>query len=674
MAKRLAGLPLALATAGAYLHQSPFTFERYLQEYERRWNIDPRRPIQLQEYQDRTLYTTWGLSYTRLENEDPGAAKLLRLLAYFNNQSFWYELFHAGLTGDSLPWLYDVMTDDISFDGVMRTLTDYCFVEVPTVLGLWSMHSCVHDWTLAVLNEAVDVQQYWYAFNCVAASVDEDEWDLFGHVIYARLAAHATRLVHDRFQQKPLIYDIETSQLKNASCIAQLLQQQVQLVAAERMYLRALAGCEKALGPDHRSTLITVNNLGSLYGDQGKLAEAEQMYLRALAGCEKALGPDHMSTLNTVNNLGLLYGDQGKLAEAEEMYLRALAGNEKALGPDHTSTLNTVNNLGLLYGDQGKLAEAEQMYLRALAGKERALGPDHTSTLNTVNNLGLLYGDQGKLAEAEQMYLRALAGKERALGPDHTSTLNTVNNLGLLYGDQGKLAEAEQMYLRALAGYEKALGPDHTSTLNTVNNLGSLYRDQGKLAEAEEMYLRALAGNEKALGPDHTSTLRTVNNLGNLYRDQSRLPDMITIVSIWGRKHVNLFGHLGRSLLQNSDDSNAQVAFQHELVLQDGAMVFANILCDGCGCSITYTTKRRVCRRCPEIDLCRKCFLGHQAGIRDVPNCLGHSFLEIASEKLFGMEQSGMEQSGMMQETQTMSWLRNLTIRYPRKHVSDNES
>ena len=55
------------------------------------------------------------------------------------------------------------------------------------------------------------------------------------------------------------------------------------------------------------------------------------MYVRALAGNEKALGPDHTSTLATVNNLRLLYKDQGKLAEAERMYQRALVGYEKLL-------------------------------------------------------------------------------------------------------------------------------------------------------------------------------------------------------------------------------------------------------------------------------------------------------------------------------------------------------
>lgn len=41
-----------------------------------------------------------------------------------------------------------------------------------------------------------------------------------------------------------------------------------------------------------------------------------KQYQRALAGKENALGPDHMSTLNTVDNLRNLYRRQGKLKEA----------------------------------------------------------------------------------------------------------------------------------------------------------------------------------------------------------------------------------------------------------------------------------------------------------------------------------------------------------------------
>jgi Tetratricopeptide repeat len=44
--------------------------------------------------------------------------------------------------------------------------------------------------------------------------------------------------------------------------------------------------------------------------DQGKLAAAEQMYERALAGYEKALSPEHTSTLDSVHCLGNLYADR----------------------------------------------------------------------------------------------------------------------------------------------------------------------------------------------------------------------------------------------------------------------------------------------------------------------------------------------------------------------------
>jgi hypothetical protein len=44
-------------------------------------------------------------------------------------------------------------------------------------------------------------------------------------------------------------------------------------------------------------TLNTIHKLGMLYRAQSKLDQAEQMYQRALAGKEKALGPDHTSTL-----------------------------------------------------------------------------------------------------------------------------------------------------------------------------------------------------------------------------------------------------------------------------------------------------------------------------------------------------------------------------------------
>ena len=314
MAERLAGLPLALATAGAFLQHSTITFERYLQEYEKRWNIDPRRPTQLEEYQDSTLFTTWDLSYRRVQDLNPDAAEMLKLLAYFSNQSLWHGLFYSGITDASPQWLHDVVDNNISFDCMMKDLTDHCFLDIQTSTGSWSMHGYVHDWTLAVLNRNINPEQYQYALDCVRASIPRISRDLLGHPSLSRLTAHATRLVHQCFLESIMVGQILHDQYEDIIDIANLLHEQVQLVAAGELYQRALAGREKALGPDHPSTLDTVNNLGLLYSDLGKLNKAEDMYQRALAGYEKALGPDHTSTLDTVNNLGNLY-------KADEIYL-----------------------------------------------------------------------------------------------------------------------------------------------------------------------------------------------------------------------------------------------------------------------------------------------------------------------------------------------------------------
>jgi tetratricopeptide (TPR) repeat protein len=175
-----------------------------------------------------------------------------------------------------------VSADDVNFKSAMRTLTNYCFLEVQTALKSWSMHTCVHDWTVAALNKAIDAQRYWYAFDCIAASISKDDQNSYGHLFYARLSTHATQLVQDRFCRDDLINDIMPDRLEKAFHIAALLREQVQLAAAEQMYLLVLAGYEKALGAEHTLTLSTVNNLGILYRARGKLAEAEMMYLRAL--------------------------------------------------------------------------------------------------------------------------------------------------------------------------------------------------------------------------------------------------------------------------------------------------------------------------------------------------------------------------------------------------------
>ncbi|KAK2608781.1 hypothetical protein QQS21_002638 [Conoideocrella luteorostrata] len=561
--EKLDGLPLALVTAGTYLKRVPISLIDYLRYYEKSWARLHMNIPRLGSYEDRTLCSTWKISYEQVQEQNPLAAHLLQWWAYFNNEDIWFELLQP-VDKDGPAWIYD-LADELTFNKAMGTLYDYGFVEHTLYTSSsdliesrgYSIHSCLHAWTLHILNQKSDGYLQKLAIKCVASRVPSQDENQFW-LLKRRLLLHA-------LVSCAIIQNNDEGLDRAFHRLGNLFMDQDKLQEAEEMYLRALQGFEKTWGPDHTSTLDTVYSLGILYKNQGKLQEAEEMFLRALQGKEKAWGPDHTLTLDTVNSLGVLYANQGKLQEAEEilgvlymdqdklqeaeeMYLRALQGKEKALGPDHTLTLDTVNSLGVLYANQGKLQEAKEMFLRALQGKEKAWGPDHTSTLATVNSLGVLYMDQDKLQEAEEMYLRALQGKEKALGPDHTSTLATVNNLGILYANQGKLQEAEEMYLRALQGYEKAWGPDHTLTLDTVRSLGILYANQGKLQEAEEMFLRALQGYEKAIGSQNILRYRraitTTWNLGVLLLIQG---NFIEAKRYHQRAHKELMELLGPS-------------------------------------------------------------------------------------------------------------------------------
>ncbi|KAF2738506.1 HET-domain-containing protein [Polyplosphaeria fusca] len=205
------------------------------------------------------------------------------------------------------------------------------FAEYLRLSAGYGVHSCVHSWTISVLNSEWDDSMAQLAVTCVASEVpsrDVDEWWL----LEQRLLQHIAR--HEKFITNGKV-DIK--------------------------------GIEWAL-----------HNLGVFYADQGRLAEAEAMYDRALQGKEEALGAKHTSTLETVKNLGTLYKNQGRLAEAEDMYRRALQGYEEAIGPKLLPTylpaLNNFFSFGNLYARTDRTDAARQMYSRALAGYKSVQG------------------------------------------------------------------------------------------------------------------------------------------------------------------------------------------------------------------------------------------------------------------------------------------------------------
>ncbi|OAG12932.1 TPR-like protein [Paraphaeosphaeria sporulosa] len=478
--ERLSGLPLALTQAGSYMQETNVSASTYVKHYDKTWerlmHIQGRFP--LEEYGDRNMLTTWTISYEQVKKESEDAAWLLKLWGFLDHGELWYELVAAvsrlSEEMDVPRWLSQAAEDELAYAEAVGLLSRYSLVDAREGSNSHSMHSVLHRWC----GRLVEGQEK-HVLGCIAAGIValtvpfRSEAEFWGKK--KRLLGHALGvsgwLIRVYLSKEE---DTGVGMLKEGiyHSLGYVLADEDRQ-RAEKMYQRALQGYEKVWGPEHTSTLNTVNNLGTLYADLGRLDEAGKMYQRALQGYEKAWGPEHTSTLDTVHNLE-------RLDEAEKMFQRALQGYEKVWGPEQTSTLNTVCNLGSLYSKLERLDEAEKMYQRALQGYEKVLGPEHTSTLNTVHTLGILYWKLEQLDEAEKMLQRALRGKEKAWGLEHTSTLHTVNKLGAFYAKLGRLDEAGRMYQRALHGYENAFGPSHQKCKRLRNRLTSLGLESDK--------------------------------------------------------------------------------------------------------------------------------------------------------------------------------------------------
>ncbi|KAI0100515.1 kinesin light chain [Nemania sp. FL0031] len=389
LAKELDGLPLALATAGAYLEQTSTTFESYLRLYKDSWTrLQTSSPV-LPSYEDRTLYSTWQVSFNQIQQQNQHAASLLRLWAYFDNQDIWLELLQSHKHHE-IGWIHEVTKDELSFSHTIRELMDYGLVEVDSSVHEliesrgYSVHSCVYSWMIHVLNEERSAELARFAIECIARHVP-DRRSRKWWVTQRRLLQHA-----ERFSRETLDTMKEYDMARACHAVGNLYSNQNKLAKAGEMYQRSVQGYKKALGPSFWSTHAAVDNLWNLYILQGKFQEAEELYQQVIRTREKSSDPNDESTLGILCSLGFIYFKQGRLQEAKEMLERLQQDYAEALRPNYDrSTLPVAEILGLVYFEQGKMQEAEELWQRSLKVLEKTFGPNHH--LTEVWSLDRLY-------------------------------------------------------------------------------------------------------------------------------------------------------------------------------------------------------------------------------------------------------------------------------------------
>ncbi|HYD56326.1 MAG TPA: tetratricopeptide repeat protein [Burkholderiales bacterium] len=196
---------------------------------------------------------------------------------------------------------------------------------------------------------------------------------------------------------------------------------------AEAVYRRSLDVRERVLGRDHPDVATVLNNLAKVLQELGKdqqlsvsearararvgatvgaATEIESMYRRALAIQDKALGREHPSTALTLNNLGGLLALRGDFGQAEQMQRSALGTMEKVFGEQHPDTAAVLTSLSLALDRQGKIAEAEASFQRAVEISRKTANP--RNLLINAANLGFSLAKRGRYREALPYYKEAV--------------------------------------------------------------------------------------------------------------------------------------------------------------------------------------------------------------------------------------------------------------------------
>jgi tetratricopeptide (TPR) repeat protein len=365
--------------------------KHYSQTWERLMKSEARFP--LEEYGDRSVLTTWTISYGQVQRQSKEAAWLLKLWGFLDSGEVWYELIAAGsdlaAETDVPTWLLAVAEDDLAYGEAMGLLSRYSLTEGREGTDSHSMHAVLHRWC-GYLAEKGERQE----LGCLAAGLVASSVPLESDVEFLK-------------KRKRII--------AHGLCVSGWIE--TDSGSDKKRAVEAL------IRPGH------FHSLGYLLGDEDR-QRAVQMYQRALQGREKAWGPEHTSTLDTVHNLGLLYADLGRLNEAEKMYQRALDVYAKAISPkDLLTYIPALNNMwafASLRESQGRVDDARDWYLQALLGHQKTFGPDYDKCETLRNQLALLVG------KAEVQSSSANTTPIAASTEDYSSRENTAESIASL--------------------------------------------------------------------------------------------------------------------------------------------------------------------------------------------------------------------------------------------------
>jgi MinD-like ATPase involved in chromosome partitioning or flagellar assembly/tetratricopeptide (TPR) repeat protein len=564
VAELLGDLPLAVATAGAWLAETGVSVSEYLIQLERR----APRALSVSHLADypQSVSETWDLSLIRLRERSAAAARLFELCSVMA-PSIALDLLHSSAMASVLEHIDPELAEPMVIGRLIREIDRLALIKLDHNSGLIHVHRLVQTVVQDRMSpEQIaaarrDVQQVLAAARPSRGVDNPETWDrfrqLWPHLAPSQAmksaAEPARQLFLDRVRyiwhrsalepgrelaveveaaweemlaagpDQSLVESLRRQLLHLRFDLANILRDQARFTDAKALDEKVLEEQQELLGFDHPHALMTAGGLAADLRALGSYREALDMDKATYPAWTELYGEGHPRTLMAANNLAVSYRLNGDVATALRMDEDTLLRRRTTLGRLHPHALNSASNVIRDLLDAGRYAEAAgQMEVVQLACVE-ALGADSLVAHNAEVLLGTALRRTGQPAQAEPHFLAALTGLTDRFGDSSSDALigrlsHAVNLLSL-----ERAADAEEEIRAVRSVYEVRLGPSHPHTLVCLVALACALRSEEHRSAAMQTIQSAAGGLHAGLGESHPYTLAAMAVLGVLLADQGDL-------------------------------------------------------------------------------------------------------------------------------------------------------
>jgi len=483
LAAELADLPLAIAQAAGFMADSGMAADEFLGLLRTRAGqlLASGTPGSY----PRSLAAATGLTADRLARQDPAAAELASLCAFFAPEPVPEDLFTGAVS--VLPGeLGRRAADPLAWRQTLAQVARQSLVRIDP-RGL-QMHRLIQ----LILRDRLTHAQAAAARACteaiLAASHPGDapnpatwpRWArLMPHVLAADLAATDNPALRE-LTRHACWYLLERGDARTAHDLIIGLRQQ----------------WRDRLGEDHAQVLTAAHYLAWALLELGRYAESRDLNQATLERRRRVLGEDHPDTMNSSHNLAIGLRKLGEVQAARDLDQDTLERQRRVAGHDHPSTLRSATILAHDLRELGEVQAARDLDQDTLERRHRVLGQDHPDTLNSASNLAIDLRELGDAQAARDLDQDTLERRHRVLGQDHPDTLNSASNLAIDLRELGDAQAARDLDQDTLERRHRVLGQDHPDTLNSASNLAIDLRELGDAQAARDLdHLAQKTGN-----------------------------------------------------------------------------------------------------------------------------------------------------------------------------------